>query len=99
MNSSRVIRGSFVAVVIFVIAAILTKQLESTAPAAMGVVLFGMYLVSDWVQAQGRPVASESSKSAVSALSGRQGGTIAGLFFVVGLVVIAVAIFGLKSVA
>lgn len=99
MNSSRVIRGSFVAVVIFVIAAIMTKQLESIAPAVMGIVLFGMYLVSDWVQAQGRQAASGSAKSAVSALSGRHGGTIAGLFFVVGLVVIAVAIFGLKSVA
>lgn len=100
MNSSRIVRGSFIAVVIFTIAAIMTRQLETIAPAVMGVALFGMYLVSDWVRAQkhrGDDVAV--SKSAVSALSSNQGGAIAGVAFVIGAVVIAVAFFGLKSVA
>lgn len=100
MNSGRIVRGSFIAVVIFTIAAIMTRQLETTAPAVMGVVLFGMYLVSDWLQAQKRHGDhAAGSKSAVSALSSNQGGAIAGIAFVIGVVVIAVAFFGLKSVA
>jgi hypothetical protein len=100
MNSNRIIRGSFIAVLIFTVAAIMTKQLETIAPAVMGVVLFGMYLVADWVQAQNRQnVKASSAKSAVSALSSSQGGAIAGLAFVIGAVVIAVAFFGLKTVA
>jgi hypothetical protein len=100
MNSGRIVRGSFIAVVIFTIAAIMTRQLETVAPAVMGVVLFGMYLVSDWLQAQKRHGEdAAASKSAVSALSSNQGGAIAGIAFVIGAVVIAVAFFGLKSVA
>ncbi len=100
MNSGRIIRGSFIAVLIFTIAAIMTKQLETIAPAVMGVVLFGMYLVADWVQAQtGQGVKPGAAKSAVSALSSNQGGAIAGFALVIGAVVIAVAFFGLKTVA
>ncbi len=99
MNSGRIIRGSFIAVLIFTIAAIMTKQLETIAPAVMGVVLFGMYLVADWVQAQtGQRAKPSAAKSAVSALSSSQGGAIAGFALVIGAVVIAVAFFGLKTV-
>ncbi len=100
MNSGRIIRGSFIAVLIFTIAAIMTKQLETIAPAVMGVVLFGIYLVADWVQTQtGQGVKPRVTKSAVSALSSNQGGAIAGFALVIGAVVIAVAFFGLKTVA
>lgn len=100
MNSGRIIRGSFIAVLIFTIAAIMTKQLETIAPAVMGVVLFGIYLVADWVQTQtGQGVEPRVTKSAVSALSSNQGGAIAGFALVIGAVVIAVAFFGLKTVA
>lgn len=100
MNSGRVVRGSFIAVLIFTIAAIMARQLETIAPAVMGVVLFGMYLVSDWVQSQkGDGADGTAPKSAVSSLSSDQGGAIAGVAFVIGAVVIAVAFFGLKTVA
>lgn len=98
----RVVRGSFIAVIIFVISIIMSNSLDTTAPLSMGAALFGLYLVAEWASANlgsGARRTETQSQTAVSALSSKAGGAIAGLAFVIGVVVILVAFFGLKTTA
>ncbi len=98
----RVVRGSFIAVIIFVISIIMSNSFDTTAPLSMGLVLFGLYLVAEGASANlgsGARKAETQSQTAVSALSSKSGGAIAGLAFVIGVVVILVAFFGLKTTA
>lgn len=91
----RVVRACFAGVILFAVAMIMQKNLQTSAPVWMGLGLFALYLGAEWVHAQSAP--RRQSPSPAIALSSQSGRVMVGLAVVLGATVLLVAYFAIKG--
>lgn len=93
----RVVRACFAGVILFALAMIMQKNLQTSAPLWMGLGLFALYLGAEWVHAQSSSRRQSASPSPAMALSSSSGRVMVGLAVVLGATVLLVAYFAFKG--